>query len=173
MNRLSPFTREVCWTTIRTNTCESEPNASSASKPWRVSQFSEGYAILIDERNGRKNRESYIVIDTEGNEVGTINPAAPLLAKVRGSGVHDGLIVVDFIDTEGTGQGGGGAAVDIHGNIVVPYGSVTGDFDMELRWERRECRLSIPKATPLSRVMQNSLYRLIKKRWPLFWQTLS
>ena len=106
-----------------------EPNPSSASKPWRVSQFSEGYAILIDERNGRKNRESYIVIDTEGNEVGTINPAAPLLAKVRGSGVHDGLIVVDFIDTEGTGQGGGGAAVDIHGNIVVPYGSVTGDFD--------------------------------------------
>ena len=86
------------------------------------SHFSEGYAIVKDQRNGRKY-PIYLIIDTEGNEVGRIDPGAPMTAAPY-SVVQDGLIIVRFTNTEG-GSGGGIGAVDIHGNIVVEPGRVS------------------------------------------------
>ena len=60
--------------------------------------------------------------DTEGNEVGRIALSAPLTANIL-SVVHDGLIIVDFYDTDANGSAGIGA-VDIHGNIVVEPGKI-------------------------------------------------
>ena len=84
------------------------------------SRFSEGYAILADSRGDRRY-PAYVVIDTEGNEVGRIDRDAPMKAEPK-SVVHDGLIVMDFTNTEG-GSGGGIGAVDIHGNIVIELGT--------------------------------------------------
>lgn len=85
------------------------------------SYFSEGYAIIEEERDGSRY-PIYLIIDTKGNEVGRIAPSAPLTASPR-SVVHDGLIIVDFTNTEG-GSGGGIGAVDIHGNIVIEPGKI-------------------------------------------------
>lgn len=85
------------------------------------SHFSEGYAIIREERDGSRY-PIHIVIDTEGNEVGRIALSAPLTANIL-SVVHDGLIIVDFYDTDANGSAGIGA-VDIHGNIVVEPGKI-------------------------------------------------
>ena len=85
------------------------------------SYFSEGYAIIEEERDGSRY-PIYLIIDTKGNEVGRIAPSAPLTASPR-SVVHDGLIIVDLTNTEG-GSGGGIGAVDIHGNIVIEPGKI-------------------------------------------------
>ena len=85
------------------------------------SHFSEGYAIVEDQRNGR-TYPIYLIIDTEGNEVGRIDPGAPLTARPY-TVVHDGLIVAGFTDTAAGGSIGIGA-VDIHGNIVVEPGKI-------------------------------------------------
>ena len=85
------------------------------------SYFSEGYAIVKEERDGSRY-PVYLIIDTEGNEVGRVDPGAPMTA-VPYSVVHDGLIITGFTNTEG-GSGGGVGAVDVHGNIVVEPGKV-------------------------------------------------
>lgn len=85
------------------------------------SHFSEGYAIIEDQRNGR-TYPIYLIIDTEGNEVGRIDPGAPLTARPY-TVVHDGLIVAGFTNTEDGGSVGIGA-VDVHGNIVVEPGKI-------------------------------------------------
>ena len=85
------------------------------------SHFSEGHAIIREERDGSRY-PIHIIIDTEGNEVGRIALSAPLTANIL-SVVHDGLIIVDFYDTDANGSAGIGA-VDIHGNIVVEPGKI-------------------------------------------------
>ena len=86
------------------------------------SYFSEGYAIIEEERDGSRY-PIYLIIDTKGNEVGRIAPSAPMTAVPYGV-VHDGLIVVGFTNTEDSSDSGVGA-VDIHGNIVVERGKLS------------------------------------------------
>ena len=96
-------------------------DTGSNHEPSRVSsQFSEGYAILEDSRGDRRY-PAYVVIDTKGNEVGHIDPDAPMAVEPK-SVVRDGLIVMDFINTEGI-SGEGIGAVDIHGNTVIEPGA--------------------------------------------------
>ena len=60
--------------------------------------FSDGYAVLEDYR-GSKSYPSYVIIDTQGSEVATIDPAAPVYAEIAGETFYDGLLQVSLIDT--------------------------------------------------------------------------
>ena len=60
--------------------------------------FSDGYAVVEDYR-GSKSYPSYVIIDTRGSEVASVDPAAPVYAEIAGETFHDGLIQVSLIDT--------------------------------------------------------------------------
>ena len=65
--------------------------------PQPKSAFSEGYALLEDNRSGG-TYPSYLIIDTEGNEVLTLEPEAPVyIAGI--STVQDGRLWVTYKDT--------------------------------------------------------------------------
>ena len=70
----------------------------SASHKGTYFLFSDGYTVLEDYR-GNKSYPSYVIIDTQGNEVASIDPAAPVYAEIADGTFHDGLIQVSLIDT--------------------------------------------------------------------------
>ena len=81
------------------------------------SEFSDGYAILYDYRGGRKH-PAYVVIDAQGNEVSVIDAEPPAYAYIYGvPKFSEGLIQVDFVDTDGPGTGTE-CYVDIHGDVA-------------------------------------------------------
>ena len=90
---------------------------SLRSESGQFTRFSDGYAILADYRGGRTH-PAYVIIDTQGNEVGVIDAEPPAYVYISGTPIFsDGLIQVDFVDTQGPGTGTD-CYVDIHGNVA-------------------------------------------------------
>lgn len=88
-------------------------------------QFSEGYAILEDNRGGR-TRPGYVIIDTQGNEVGVIDAEPPCVIEFQVSRLfHDGLVIARYVDTS-TGLGASRSDIciwDVNGSMIarLPY----------------------------------------------------
>lgn len=113
----------IDWDEMRDKYLQIEVSQSSTQT--LTSDFSEGYAILKDERGG-KTYASYVVIDTEGNEVLTIKGTAPYAVDDI-SLVHDGTIVVEYDHTEG--GSGYTTILDINGNERWRTDYLSGSYD--------------------------------------------
>ena len=74
--------------------------------------FSDGYAVCYDLRSGNELDYNFAIIDKSGHVVGTFSDAEPY-----GSGFHDGLLRVRFIDNRGNGAGRG--FVNTKGEVVI------------------------------------------------------
>lgn len=79
---------------------------------FKEGDFSDGYTVCYDLRSGNKLDYNFAIIDKSGNVVGTFSDAEPY-----GSGFHDGLLRVQFIDNRGNGAGCG--FVNTKGEVVI------------------------------------------------------
>ena len=77
-----------------------------------IGAFSDGYTVCYDLRSGNELDYNFAIIDKSGNVVGTFSDAEPY-----GSGFHDGLLRVRFIDNRGNGAGRG--FVNTRGEVVI------------------------------------------------------
>ena len=69
------------------------------------SSFQDGYAVLEDMRGGRKY-PAYVVIDTEGNEVCTLDAEPPYYVQVGGFHGRAGKYIrVDYLESTGAQRG--------------------------------------------------------------------
>ena len=66
---------------------------------FETTAFSDGYAVLEDHRSGG-TYPSYIIIDSQGNEVFSLKPEAPVyISSVGTGGIHNGKFWVNYVDT--------------------------------------------------------------------------
>ena len=82
--------------------------------------FSEdGYAVLADYRGGRRH-PAYVIIDTNGDQVGVIDVPAPAYLTLMDEMVSDGTFYVKVSGLEGVRNGQAGRLYDVYGNQLLP-----------------------------------------------------
>ena len=92
------------------------------------SVFSDGYAILYDYRGGRRY-PAYVVIDTQGNEVGVLDAEPPVYVQPMSMKYSEGLI---FVKLEDTGAQGRRGAARPRAHIWTPRGTSCATLERAL-----------------------------------------